>query len=112
MYFAYGWPRVLAGIRDPYQRDIIYSSLKGEYLVLVSNSAIQIWTGGQDRVQLGTYVTPQPLVESEGENFAACWNGARNVLAVLVRSTTILDDLPCPRYLPLSAPPSHGAARS
>uniref|UniRef100_A0A061S7S9 Protein ric1 n=1 Tax=Tetraselmis sp. GSL018 TaxID=582737 RepID=A0A061S7S9_9CHLO len=83
MYFAYGWPRVFAGIQDPSQRDIIYSSLGGQYLVVVSTTAIQIWSGGQERVRLGHLVKSQKMIQDEGENFTACWNGVRRVLAVL-----------------------------
>jgi hypothetical protein len=85
MYFAYGWPRVFQGIDDPGQKNLIYSHLGGDYLVLVSNTAIQLWTGGPDRVALGSLLRSPEVVAKEGEFFKACWSNSRHVLAVLVR---------------------------
>lgn len=85
MYFAYGWPRVFDGIDDPQQKEIIYSSLGGHYLVVVSTTAIQVWSGGQDRVRLGCFLKKASAVQEEGEYFRASWNSTRHVLAILVR---------------------------
>lgn len=83
MYFALGWPRVLACRPS----DIVYLHLDAEHLVVVATDSVQLWTGGQHRVKLGRLVRDQESVQAEGLNRRACWLGSKRLLAVLVGRT-------------------------
>ncbi len=84
MYFAYGWPKVLA-VREEGapQDDVVYLSLDDDFFVAVSTVCIQLWSGGQHRVRLGILRRGPDSVASEGLNRRAFWCGARRLLAVL-----------------------------
>ena len=51
MYFALGWPKVLACRPS----DIVYLHLDAEHLVVVATDSVQLWTGGQHRVKLAAW---------------------------------------------------------
>jgi hypothetical protein len=92
MYFAYGWPKVLstgdaADGQGEAQGDqeIVFLTLDEEYLVLVTSSGIQIWSGGKQRVRLGKLKRSQASLEAEGCHTRAFWSGRRHLLAVVVR---------------------------
>ena len=85
MYFAFGWPKVLNAIGSgANQEDIVYIFLDQDYFVLVSTSSIQLWTGGQHRVKLGTFIRDEASTKSDGLNRRAFWCSSKRSLAVLV----------------------------
>lgn len=47
MYFCYGWPKVLRVHEGDSAERIIYMSIQGSILVIVSSNSIQTWTAGQ-----------------------------------------------------------------
>jgi hypothetical protein len=82
MYFCYGWPKVLAV--DSRKEDVVYLHLGQDFLVIVSTETIQVWSGGQQRVRLGTLRRDQKSVDEDGLNRRAVWCPSRRLLAVLV----------------------------
>ena len=84
MYFTYGWPKVLSAFPGGVQEDIIYLQSDHDYLVIVSVTSIQLWTGGQHRVKRGQLVRDDASLKSEGLNRKACWSSSKKLLAVLV----------------------------
>ena len=86
MYFAYGWPKVLSALDGAAQEDVVYLHFDLDFLVIVSTTSIQLWTGGQHRVKLGQLVRDQPSLRAEGLNRRACWSSNKKLLAVLVRA--------------------------
>lgn len=97
MYFAYGWPKVLAVKEEgAVQEDIVYLFLDSDFFVAVSTVCIQLWSGGQHRVRLGILRRSQDSVKAEGLNRRAFWCGSRRLLAVLVRLAGYI--LPMPGY--------------
>ena len=89
MYAAYGWPRILA-TSDAllHQEDVIYIHVDHDYLVLVTTSRIQIWTGGQHRVRLGCFSRSLESLRSDGLNKKAHWVSSKRSLAILVGATS------------------------
>lgn len=91
MYFAFGWPKVLAALEPGFkQEDVVYLYLDQEFFVLVSTSRIQLWTGGQHRVKLGTHTRDAESVKREGLNRKAFWSSSKRSLAVLVRAAQLV----------------------
>lgn len=87
MYFAFGWPKVLAALEPgAKQEEVVYLFTDQEYFVLVSTTRIQLWTGGQHRVKLGTFTREAESIQAEGLNRKAYWSSVRRSLAVLVIS--------------------------
>lgn len=90
MYFAFGWPKVLAALEPgSRQEDVVYLFLDQDFFVLVSTSRIQLWTGGQHRVKLGTYTREAESLQTEGLNKKAFWSSSKRSLAVLVRTLSM-----------------------
>eukprot|EP00884_Botryococcus_braunii_P016462 jgi/Botrbrau1/349/Bobra.110_2s0008.1 len=87
MYFCYGWPKVLAV--DSRKEDVVYLHLGQDFLVLVSTEAIQVWSGGQQRVRLGTLRRDQKSVDEDGLNRRAVWCPSRRLLAVLTYKSVL-----------------------
>ena len=85
MYFAYGWPKVLSAFSGGVQEDVVYLHCDDDFLVVVSVTSIQLWTGGQHRVKQGQLVRDEASLKAEGLNRKACWSGSKKLLAVLVR---------------------------
>jgi hypothetical protein len=83
MYFCYGWPKVLA-LEYTGKQDVVAVLMAGDYLVLVSTDSIQIWSGGQHRVCLGTLKRDKASVKEDGLNRRATWCKSKRLLAVLV----------------------------
>ncbi|PRW44970.1 RAB6A-GEF complex partner 1-like isoform A [Chlorella sorokiniana] len=83
MYFSYGWPRSLVTGATAADSEAIYAAQgAGEYIVVVFNATIQIWSGGEHRLKLGElHRTPEAL-EEEGPNVRAHWCPQKRVLAV------------------------------
>jgi hypothetical protein len=50
----------------------------------VSTSRIQLWTGGQHRVKLGTYTRDAESIKAEGLNRKAFWSTSKRSLAIMV----------------------------
>ena len=87
MYISYGWPKVLAALEPgSHQEDVVYIAIDQDYFVLVSTSRIQVWTGGQHRVKLGTFTREEESIRADGLNRKAFWSSAKRNLAILVRS--------------------------
>lgn len=84
MYFTYGWPKVLSAFPGGVQEDIIYLQSDHDYLVIVSVTSIQLWTGGQHRVKRGQLTRDEASLKAEGLNRKACWSSSKKLLAVLV----------------------------
>ena len=85
MYISYGWPKVLAALEPgSNQEDVVHLAIDQEYLVIVSTSRIQVWTGGQHRVKLGTYTREEDSIKADGLNRKAFWSTSKRTLAVLV----------------------------
>ena len=92
MYIAYGWPKVLAALEPgTKQEEVVYLTIDQEYFVIVSTSRIQVWTGGQHRVILGTYTREEESIKADGLNRKAFWSSGKRNLAVLVA----IPHLPC-----------------
>lgn len=86
MYISYGWPKVLAALEPgSTQEEVVYIATDEDYFVLVSTSRIQVWTGGQHRVKLGTFTREQESIRTDGLNRRAFWSSSKRNLAVLVR---------------------------
>ncbi|KAK9798509.1 hypothetical protein WJX73_005261 [Symbiochloris irregularis] len=83
MYFTYGWPKVLSAFPGDVQEDIIYLHSDHDYLVIVSVTSIQLWTGGQHRVKRGQLTRDEASLKQEGLNRKACWSSSKKLLAVL-----------------------------
>lgn len=98
MYFSYGWPRTfgtgfgatpavgqdVAAQED--EEEIVMLHLDSEYCVVISKRAIQVWTGGKNRVKLGQVARDAESMEQLGCNVAGVWSTSRHQLAVLVRN--------------------------
>lgn len=85
MYVAYGWPNVLAALEgQANQEDVVFLHLDHEFFIIVTTSRIQIWTGGQHRVKLGTFKRSGESLRAEGLNRKAFWSSIKRSLAVLV----------------------------
>lgn len=85
MYISYGWPKVLAALdTGAKQEDVVYLAIDQDYFVIVSTSRIQVWTGGQHRVKLGTYTRGDESIKADGLNRKAFWSNSKRNLAVLV----------------------------
>ena len=85
MYVAYGWPKVLAALEPgTKQEEVVCLAIDQEYFVIVSTSRIQVWTGGQHRVILGTYMREEESIKADGLNRKAFWSSGKRNLAVLV----------------------------
>ena len=90
MYVAYGWPKVLAALEgQANQEDVVFLHLDQDFFILVTTSRIQIWTGGQHRVKLGTFERSQESLRTEGLNRKAFWSSSKRSLAILVRHPTM-----------------------
>ena len=75
------WP---ASDSQTQQEDVVYMHLDNDFLVLVTTYRIQIWTGGQHRVKLGTYTRSADSLRLEGLNKKAYWSSSKKSLAILV----------------------------
>ena len=85
MYISYGWPKVLAALEPGCKHEeVVYIAIDQDYCVLVSTSRIQVWTGGQHRVKLGTYTREEGSIATDGLNRKAFWSSTKRNLAVLV----------------------------
>lgn len=85
MYLTYGLPKIYStGLTS--SAGVVYLHLDGLYLVLVTDSAVQIYSGSQHRVKIGEYQKSDEDVSDEGVFFKASWCAARGALAVLVRT--------------------------
>ncbi len=84
MYFAYGWPKTLAVKGGIDHEDVVHLCLSDDYLVVVSTTCIQIWSGGQHRVRLGLLRRDVQSVNTDGLNRRAVWCSSRRLLGVLV----------------------------
>ena len=85
MYFAYGWPKVLATLNGASLEDVVFLQSDLDFVIFVSTTSIQLWTGGQHRVRLGHLGRDQASIKAEGLNRKACWCSSKKLLAVLVR---------------------------
>lgn len=84
MHFGYGWPRIIGSEALRQQGECIFAWLDESYLLLVTESSVELWTGGQHRVKLGY---AQLLADQSGvRQVAACWCPQRASLAILVRT--------------------------
>lgn len=89
MYISYGWPKVLAALEPgSLQEEIVSIVVDHDYFVLVSTSRIQVWTGGQHRVKLGTFTRGHDSIKADGLNRKAFWSSSKRSLAVLVSIRT------------------------
>lgn len=86
MYFAHGWPKVLSVLDGASQEDVVYLHSDIDFLVVVSTTSIQLWTGSQHRVKLGLLTRDQASLRAEGLNRKAFWSSNKKLLAVLVPS--------------------------
>lgn len=84
MYFTYGWPKILSAFPGGAQEDIIYLQSDQDYLVVVSVTSIQLWTGGEHRVRRGQLTRDEASLKQEGLNRKAFWSSSKKLLAVLV----------------------------
>ena len=66
----------------------MYLHIDQDFFVMVSTSRIQLWTGGQHRVKLGTFTRDADSIRAEGLNRKAFWSSSKRSLAVLVRLDT------------------------
>ena len=83
MYFPYGWPKAYA--TDPAcHGEHLYVHSDHQYVIAVSSTSVQVWTGGQHRIRLGCFSKDAAAVEQEGCNVAAHWCPQKNCLSVLV----------------------------
>jgi hypothetical protein len=86
MYISFGWPKVLAALEPgTTQEEVVHIAVDQDFFVLVSTSRIQLWTGGQHRVKLGTYTRDADSIKADGLNRKAFWSTSKRSLAVLVR---------------------------
>ena len=53
------------------------------FVVLVTTTTVQLWSGHEHRVRVGEHVRDRACVARAGVNFRAHWNEARGVLVVL-----------------------------
>lgn len=85
MYFAYGWPRVAFTGLPPNDSYIFLKSTE-KYLLAVSRTCVQLWTGGLYRIKLSECERTEEDVKQEGLHIAAMWSSAKATLAILVRA--------------------------
>lgn len=85
MYFSYGFPRSYNIGTEDLASDIVYTSFGGDVLVLVTNTLIQLWSGGHHRVKLGEISRPLESLKEHGDIIKACWCPGRRILAAAVR---------------------------
>lgn len=94
MYFAYGWPKVLSALDGAVQEDVVYLHFDADFLLIVSTTSIQLWTGGQHRVKQGQLVRDHASLRAEGLNRKAVWSSNKKLLAVLVGPHEITASIP------------------
>ncbi len=83
MYFAYGWPKVAFTELQPGDA-FIYLHATDKYFFAVSQTTVQLWTGGVHRLKLSECVRSEEDVKQEGWNCSALWSPAKATLAILV----------------------------
>lgn len=83
MLFPYGWPARLTAPGPPGE-PYIYLHADQEYVIAVTAAAVQVWSGGAQRVRLGEVTLSQEDADSFGTHAAAVWSPERGRLAVLV----------------------------
>ena len=88
MYFGYGFPksfRVFAG--EDTHEEVVYASFNGsDYLIVVTTTVVQLWSGGQQRIKLGELIRDAESLENDGRNTQAWWCPSKRVIAVAVRT--------------------------
>ncbi len=84
MFFAYGWPRLLASEYARFDEDWLYLCQDAQYMVAVSPSAVQLWATGLHKARLSQVLRPQDSLDSEGANALAFWCASKSTLAVVV----------------------------
>jgi len=87
MYFSYGFPKAFRlWDADQSPSDVVYTCFGGDFLVVVTTTTLQIWTGGQQRLKLGEFQRDKSSVEEEGRAICACWCPSKRVIAIAVCS--------------------------
>ena len=97
MYFAYGFPkshRIFA--REDPSEEVVYASFNGsDYLVVVTTTAVQLWSGGQQRIKLGELVRDTESLESKGRITKAWWCPSKRVIAAAVSNVDTIFNFSC-----------------
>lgn len=83
MYFPYSWPKAFAADHTC-RGEYFYVHSDHQYVIAVSSASIQVWTGGQHRIRLGSYTKDADSLSCDGVNIAAHWCPQKNCLTVLV----------------------------
>ena len=84
MYFAYGWPRVLSLGSDAAVNAVAQIAADDDTIIVVTSAGVQLWSGDQHRVRLGSAERSEAAVRTEGANSRAFWSSSRRLLAVVV----------------------------
>eukprot|EP00898_Chlorokybus_atmophyticus_P004519 jgi/Chlat1/5068/Chrsp33S08959 len=88
MYFAYGWPKILAAVEDDAQT-IVHLAYGNGRLAVITSHSVQVWTGNQHRVKLGEVKRTEESVTSEGANARAIWSKDFTSLVVLTTGNAL-----------------------
>eukprot|EP00879_Flechtneria_rotunda_P027415 GHRR01029366.1.p1 GENE.GHRR01029366.1~~GHRR01029366.1.p1 ORF type:complete len:171 (+),score=56.10 GHRR01029366.1:679-1191(+) len=88
MYVSFGWPRVLSVPGD--NGRYIFVHLDQSHFLAVSETAVQVWSGGGMRVLLGQHVLSQQEQEQYGRQIAASWCSDKSSMAVVTANGWLL----------------------
>lgn len=83
VFFPYGYPRVLCsdfGVDQQY----VYLHVSDTLIFCVSQTSVELWSGGMQRIRLSECVREDSDLALEGVNTCAIWSQHKNTLAVLV----------------------------
>ena len=86
MYYCYGFPKVLDASLGPNSStdDWVFVKQDQQYLVAVSETCVQLWSAGLNKLRLCSIPRTRQSLEQDGRHLDAFLCSSKGLLAVLV----------------------------